>query len=86
MAKQQQSADNKPVKSFRVGVLQCSIWKRETDDDRTFYNTTVSRSFKRKDSEEWEYTDNFSRDDLPVIAQLLNWAFAWIVRQESEDK
>lgn len=75
--------DSKPVKQFRCGALSVAIWKREHKDG-VFYSATPSRSYKEKDSEEWSYSDSLNYDDLPVMAQLLNMAFAWITVERAK--
>lgn len=78
-----EKTSNNPAQTFRVGALQCAIWKRQSKEG-PFYNVTFSRSFKRKDSDEWEHTDSLNRDDLLVVKELAGWAFAWIIRVEKE--
>jgi len=69
-----------PAKQFRAGALGVSVWKREHNGE-IFYNATASRAFTRDDGESFEYSDSFGRDDLPIVAALLNQAFSWIVAQ-----
>jgi hypothetical protein len=78
------SENAKPEKQFRAGALSVSVWKR-THNDEVFYNATPQRAYlDKKDTSEsaegtWKYTDSMGRDDLPIIAALLNTAFSWIV-------
>jgi hypothetical protein len=77
---------NKPAKLFRRGGVGVSVWRREHEGE-VFYNVTPSRAFKRKGSEDddpFEYSDNFSTDDVPVLSRLLDMAFAWIVSQSAK--
>jgi hypothetical protein len=46
---------------------------------------TPSRAYKEKDSEDWSYSDSLNHDDLPVMAQLLNMAFAWITVERAKE-
>lgn len=75
--------DNKPVKQFRAGALSVSVFERE-HDGKTFYNATASRAYTKDDGKTWEYSDSFDRDDLPLVAALLNQAFSWIVAQQAK--
>jgi hypothetical protein len=77
---------NKPAKLLRRGGVAVSIWRREHEGE-VFYNVTPSRAFKRKGADEgdpFEYSDNFSTDDLPTLSRLLDMAFAWIVSQAAK--
>ncbi|HXE43230.1 MAG TPA: hypothetical protein VN516_09420 [Candidatus Baltobacteraceae bacterium] len=79
----------KPAAQFRSGALSVSVWERR-HNDKPFYNATPQRAYlDEKDTSEspdgtWKYTDSFSRDDLPVIAALLNQAFGWIIAQPTK--
>jgi hypothetical protein len=84
MPKNNQTPDS-PVKQFRCGALSAAIWKRTHEDD-VFYSITPSRAWKEKNSEEWKYSDSLNYDDLPVMAQLLNMAFAWITVERSKER
>lgn len=78
--------DNGPVKQFRVGAIGVSVFKREVEvkgKTEVFYNATPSRAYTKDNGETWEYSDSFGRDELPVVAQLLNLAFLWIVQQSA---
>lgn len=74
---------NQPIKQFKAGALSVSVWKREAADS-VFYNATPQRCFTRDDGKTFEYTDSFGRDDLPIVAALLNQAFSFIVAQQSK--
>lgn len=75
-----------PARTFRRGGVAVSVWRREHEGE-VFYNATPSRAFKRKnatDKDPFEYSDNFSTDDLPILSRLLDMAFAWIVSQSAQ--
>ena len=69
---------NKPVKQFRAGAIGVSVFKREHNGE-FFYNAVPSRAYTRDDGKTFEYSDSFDRNDLPVLAALLNQAFSYIV-------
>lgn len=83
------SESAKPDKQFRAGALSVGVWKRMHNDE-PFYNATPQRAYlDKKDTSEgpdgtWKYTDSMGRDDLPIIAGLLNMAFQWIVFQQTK--
>lgn len=81
---------NKPVKQFRSGALSVGVWARRHNEE-TFYNATPQRAYlDKKDTSSgkeegtWKYTDSFSRDDLPIVAALMNQAFSFIVAMEQK--
>jgi hypothetical protein len=72
-----------PIKQFRCGAIGVSVWKREHKGE-FFYNATASRAFTRDEGKSFEYSDSFGRDDLPIVASLLQQAFSFIVAQTSK--
>lgn len=73
----------KPIKQFRCGAVAVAVWKKEHNGE-VFYSATPSRAFTRDDGKTFEYSDTFNREDLPVLATLLNGAFYFIVGQSAK--
>ena len=69
MAKQQ------PVHEVRLGSVKCAIWENKTENG-TRFNVTVSRIYK--DGEQWKTTESFGRDDLLLLAKVIDQAHTWI--------
>ena len=66
---------------IRMGKVVASIWKNEGENGAR-YNLTVSKLYKQ--GEKWESTANFSRDDLPLLAKVVDLAHTWIYEQRAE--
>jgi hypothetical protein len=64
-----------PVHELRLGSVKAAIWKNQTEGG-TRFNVTVSRIYK--DGEQWRSTDSFGRDDLLVLAKVVDQAHTWI--------
>ena len=73
---------SKPAHKLRIGVLQVTIWKNQSDKG-TWYSVIPSRSYKQDDA--WKETDSFGFDDLLAMAKLLDQAHTWIMRQQQAD-
>ena len=73
---------SKPAHKIRIGVLQVTIWKNQSDKG-TWYSVTPSRSYKQDDV--WKETDSFGFDDLLAVAKLLDQAHTWIMRRQQSD-
>ena len=71
---------NRPDKSFRIGNVKGSIWKKVTDDQRVFYNTKLVRSYKDKDGN-WQETDTYDHADLLCVAEVARLASDWLSEQ-----
>lgn len=69
MAKQQ------PVHEIRLGSIKAAIWENRTDNG-TRFNVTLARIYK--DGEQWKSTDSFGRDDLLLLAKVVDQAHSWI--------
>ena len=70
-----QQTKQKPVHEVRLGAVKAAIWENQTDNG-TRFNVTVSRIYK--DGEQWKSTDSFGRDDLLLLAKVIDQAHTWI--------
>ena len=64
-----------PVHEIRLGAVKAAIWENETSVG-VRHNVTISRLYKEGD--EWRNTDSFGRDDLPLVAKVVDQAHSWI--------
>lgn len=64
-----------PVHEIRLGAIKAAVWENQTTAG-TRHNVTVCRVYK--DGEEWKQTESFGRDDLPLLAKVLDRAHSWI--------
>ena len=71
-------AKQKPAHEIRLGRVKATIWANETENG-TRHNVTVSRIYK--DGEDWKQTASFGRDDLPLVAKVVDLAHLWIYEQ-----
>ncbi len=67
-----------PVHEIRLGRVKGTIWANETDNGIR-HNVSVTRLFK--DGDEWKQTTSFGRDDLPLVAKVVDLAHLWIYEQ-----
>lgn len=76
----------KPVHEIRLGAVKAAIWENETQNG-TRHNVTVSRLYKDKESGEWKFSENFGRDDLPLLAKVADFCHTWIFQttQKTDD-
>ena len=69
----------KPAFEVRLGCIKATLWANYGEHGE-FYNTTVSRLYKDA-SGNWQQSDSFSRDDLPVLQKALDLAYLWQFEQ-----
>ncbi len=74
MSKQQ------PAHEIRLGAIKATIWENETSVG-TRHNVTVCRIYK--DGDEWKRTESFGRDDLLLLAKVIDQAHNWIYAQSA---
>ena len=60
-----------PTAEVRIGQIKAAIWKNDTDAG-TRFNVTVTRIYM--EGEEWKYSETFGRNDLLVLAKVLDRA------------
>ena len=68
---------NKPAHEVRVGRIVAAVWENDTDQGRR-HNVTLSRIYKRPNGDEWQRSESFGRDDLPIVEKVCDLAFRWI--------
>jgi hypothetical protein len=64
----------------RAHNYEATIWENETTNG-TRHNVTVARLYK--DGDEWKRSESFGRDDLPLLAKVVDQAHCWIFEQSS---
>ena len=74
------SDDSTPIHEIRLGGIRATIHGSNLNGDDAF-RIRLSRVFL--DNGTWQSTDVFRRDDLPVVGQAVEQAYAWIWRQTS---
>ena len=72
MAKSNGSSGNKPVHEIRMGRIKAAVWENETQTGTRHY-VTLQRIYK-DDSNNWQTSDSFGRDDLPLVAKVVDRA------------
>ena len=74
-------AKDKPIRTLRLGRIEAAVWMNETDDGKQWFRVTLTRRYQKDD--EWRSATNFDLDDLPVAAQALMMAHAWLWEQKA---
>jgi hypothetical protein len=72
-----------PVKTIRLGRIQAALWENKSTSG-SFYNVTISRSYK--DGDNWKSSDSFGRNDLPILAKVVDQAHTWIFEAQKTDQ
>ena len=73
---------NKPVHVIRCGCVKAACWLDGTTAGY-FYNTTISKSFREKGTEEWGDSSSFSDRDLLAVAHAAQEMYRWICQQKA---
>ena len=74
-------ANKKPAHEIRLGMIRAAIWAHKNRQNQVWFNVTVSRAYKSDLG--WQDSTTFNRDDLPVVAKVMEMAYAWIWDQQS---
>ena len=76
---------HKPIHEIRLGTVRAAIWANENRPNDVWFAVTVSRLYK--DGNGWKNSSSFRRDDLPVVAKIMDLAYVWIWdRQTAESR
>ena len=71
-----------PAYELRMGLIKASVWENATKQG-TNYAVTVIRLFKN--GNEWKESTRFHRDDLLIVAKVLDLAHSWIFRKQQNE-
>jgi hypothetical protein len=80
----QQDKPSPPIKEFRAGNLEASIWRNEVQADgraRTRHSIRIKKQFRTEDGS-YQDTNYFFPSELPQLALLANRAFEYVVLSE----
>jgi hypothetical protein len=66
----------RPVHEVRLGRIKAAIWENETQNGAR-HNVTVTRIYRDAD-DQWRDSSSFGRDDLPLVAKVVDRAHSWI--------
>ena len=67
-----------PAHEVRIGAIKAVIWDNSTPKG-TRYNVTLARLYK--DGDQWKESTSFGRDDLLLVAKVVDQAHSWIHEQ-----
>ncbi|TWU34914.1 hypothetical protein [Novipirellula artificiosorum] len=74
-SKQSEKPPVRPVHEIRLGRIRAAIWENETTEG-TRFNVTLSRLYK--DGDNWKDSSSFGRDDLLLVAKIVDQCHTWI--------
>jgi hypothetical protein len=70
---------NQPVQEIRLGRIRATVWRNETENGAR-YSVVLTKLYKVADR--WQDTGHFDRDDLPLVAKVVDLAHTWIFEQK----
>ncbi len=78
---------NAPIFSQQLGAIRAAVWESTTEEGRVFYNTTITRSYREKNSEEWKESSSFNGlADLALVREATRLAANFIEAREREQE
>lgn len=73
----------RPAHEVRLGRVKAAVWGNDTEHG-VRYSVTVCRVYKDGQGK-WQTTDGFGRDDLLLLAKVLDRAHSWICESTAGD-
>ena len=70
-----------PVAKLRIGLINASIWERDTDGT-SFYSVSFERRYQDSDGN-WESTHSYNAADLLTLAKLSDQAHSRILELQA---
>lgn len=69
-----------PIHEVRFGLIKALVWQNHTKAGERF-NVTISRIYKNGDR--WIESQQFGRNDLPLVAKVADLAHTWIYSEQA---
>ncbi|MAT71335.1 MAG: hypothetical protein CMJ58_17630 [Planctomycetaceae bacterium] len=85
-SEESKTAADRPVHMVRRGAVAASIWKRRTNSGSTYYEYTLSRSWKRKSGDRQGYSPSFFSRNVGELSEVIDEATRWIVIREQAEQ
>ncbi len=76
-------AKSQPVHTIKLGRIKAAIWENQTESGIR-HNVTVQRIYKKDDR--WMSTESFGRDDLPLVAKVIDMAHTWLYQNPASQE
>ena len=83
---QANSPSNKPIKSFRAGGVEASVWENEAQEGGGTRRSVSVRKRYRDKQGNWKDSTTFFANDLPCLALVAQKAFEFLALNESDDQ
>jgi len=74
MSKEFTMEKNTPIKTFRAGTVQVSVWEHKGDGEDVRQSFTFQKSYK-DDKEVWQQTQSLFSTDIPKLVLALKEAY-----------
>ena len=72
----------KPEHEIRIGKIRAAIWANASENG-AWHTVTVSRLYKNEEGQ-WRDSTAFGREDLLLLAKVVDKAHTWVCEQRSE--
>ena len=76
--KNRKGNSQKPIKTFRVGAIAASVWKRQTSTGFEYLDFSLSRSWKLKSGEKEGYSTSFFHNNEDALIDVIEQATEFI--------
>ena len=67
----------RPVHEYRLGRVVGTVWYNENGSGRGWHNVQIVRLY-RDDDGNWQRSQGFGRDDLPLVMKVADALHTWI--------
>ena len=77
-----EASKKRPAHEIRFGRLKATIWRQESDKG-PWFSVVLTRSYQ-DEKKDWHSASSFGKDDLLVIAKMVDLAHTWICDELSK--
>ena len=78
------SKSRKPVRVFKARGITASVFANQSKKGDPFYKVCLQRTYW--DGENFQTSDSFGRDEVPVAVLMLQEAWQYVLQTEAQSK
>jgi len=75
----------KPVHTIRQGAIAANIWQRQTQTGFSYFEYSLSRSWKSQSSDREGYSSCYFPRNEAALMEVIKQASAWIESQNPDE-
>ena len=74
----------RPVYKYQLGMLECAVWAKQTNEGKPYFQFSFQKTYKDKDGN-FQHTSFFNKSDLAGLSMLCERACLQEIAKQAID-